>query len=369
MAVGSVSSSTIGAVCCSGDTQIARAAAANGDPSIATASKAFFLPSRSILGAYRLSYSSSCSAGSKFGSVLSVSSKRTRQLGTHVRALDPDFYKIPYVEGIPVGKRLKLWNIPPNCDHGEFREWLDSIPDVNVESLEFTDDPELNAQGVGGFVEYGTKQEACMAIVRLDGRKFKGRCIRMDFVEKRPHEREIGGRRNRPSRNYARDRSYTGGSYSSGGYAGSTYAASSGRSVVGSSAPTAAMSGDSGIGMHDAPNTATAFPGSSTFDAPANSVAPNWSAPPPPPRAYGPSSHRIFVGNMSWNIDDNGLFNLFRNHGNVLEARVMRDRETGSSRGFGFVAMSTEEEMKAAIAALDGTVADGRPLKVSVASR
>lgn len=133
----------------------------------------------------------------RFISVLSVVSRRSVKRHA-ILALDPDFYKIPYVEGIPVGKKLKLWNLPPNCKHSELLEWFTGI-NVTVESLEFTDDPELNSQGIGGFVEFGTKQEACMAIVRLDGYKFRGHCIRMDFVEKRPHERDYGSRRNRPS--------------------------------------------------------------------------------------------------------------------------------------------------------------------------
>eukprot|EP00250_Pteridium_aquilinum_P024043 c2822_g1_i1 orf=112-1182(+) len=356
MAAASASPSSIAAISASSDGHVARVAATS-----SSSSNSAFFPARAMLGG-RLLSSSPTGSSAKFGSVLSVSTKRNPHQSTQIRALDPDFYKIPYVEGVPVGKRLKLWNIPPNCDHGELHEWLNSIPDVNAESLEFTDDPELNAQGVGGFVEFGTKQEACMAIVRLDGRKFKGRCIRMDFVEKRPHEREIGGRRNRPSRNYPRDRSYSGSSYSGSSYSGSGSGMASNFEPRGTTYAGGVSS------------TATVPPSGNTFDASANpmpgSASPNWSAPPPPPpRAYGPTAHRIFVGNLSWNMDDNGLLALFRNHGNVLEARVMRDRETGSSRGFGFVAMSTADEMNAAIAALDGTLADGRALKVSVASR
>lgn len=356
MAAATASPSTIASLCSSNDAHVARAATTT----VSTSNTAFF-PARALLGGRLLSSSpassSSSSSSAKFGSALSVSTKRNPHQSTQIRALDPTFYKIPYVEGIPVGKRLKLWNLPTNCDHGELHEWLNSIPDVNVESLEFTDDPELNAQGVGGFVEFGTKQEACMAIVRLDGRKFKGQCIRMDFVEKRPHEREIGGRRNRPSRNYSRDRSYTGSSYSGSSYSGSS-------TGMGANFEQQGTYG----------STTTASPSGSTFNA-SGSPEPGlatWASPPPPspgPRAYGPGAHRIFVGNLSWNMDDNALLGLFRNHGNVLEARVLRDRETGSSRGFGFVAMSTAEEMKAAIAALDGTLADGRALKVSEATR
>lgn len=67
-------------------------------------------------------------------------------------------------------------------------------------------------------------------------------------------------------------------------------------------------------------------------------------------------------------MDEASLERLFSTHGNVQEARVMRDRETGRSRGFGFVVMSTADEMQAAIAALDGQQVEGRSLKVSVAA-
>lgn len=74
------------------------------------------------------------------------------------------------------------------------------------------------------------------------------------------------------------------------------------------------------------------------------------------------------MGNLTWSMDEASLERLFSTHGNVQEARVMRDRETGRSRGFGFVVMSTADEMQAAIAALDGQQVEGRSLKVSVAA-
>lgn len=138
------------------------------------------------------------SPSARFISILSSPRSRTPLTVLAIHAQDPDFYKIPYVEGIPVGKRLKLWNLPPNCKHSELLEWFAGI-DVKVDSLEFTDDPVLNAQGIGGFVEFATKQHACIAIVRLDGYKFRGHYIRMDFAEKRPHSRDYGSRRNRPN--------------------------------------------------------------------------------------------------------------------------------------------------------------------------
>jgi RNA recognition motif-containing protein len=64
----------------------------------------------------------------------------------------------------------------------------------------------------------------------------------------------------------------------------------------------------------------------------------------------------IYVGNLSWSIDEARLEQVFSEYGKVVSTRVMYDRESGRSRGFGFVAMETKEEMNDAIAALDGKV-------------
>nr|ABK24573.1 unknown [Picea sitchensis] len=85
------------------------------------------------------------------------------------------------------------------------------------------------------------------------------------------------------------------------------------------------------------------------------------------PSQAGSSTNKIYVGNLPWQADDNSLLQLFSEHGKVLEARVVYDRETGRSRGFGFVTYSSESEVNDAIAALDGTDMDGRPLRVNIA--
>ncbi|URD82076.1 31 kDa ribonucleoprotein, chloroplastic [Musa troglodytarum] len=84
------------------------------------------------------------------------------------------------------------------------------------------------------------------------------------------------------------------------------------------------------------------------------------------PRQFEPS-FRIYVGNLPWQVDDSRLGQIFSEHGKVLEARVVYDRETGRSRGFGFVKMAARSEMDDAIAALDGQSFDGRALRVNVA--
>ena len=76
---------------------------------------------------------------------------------------------------------------------------------------------------------------------------------------------------------------------------------------------------------------------------------------------------RLYVGNLSYGVDDAELEQLFGAHGTVESAHVISDRETGRSKGFGFVEMSTDDEAQAAITALDGQEAGGRTLKVNEA--
>ena len=71
----------------------------------------------------------------------------------------------------------------------------------------------------------------------------------------------------------------------------------------------------------------------------------------------------IYVGNISWGLTDQDLENVFAEHGTVPSAKIITDRATGRSRGFGFVEMSDGAE--AAIEALNGTEVDGRELVVN----
>ncbi|KAG8760487.1 hypothetical protein FRC11_000333 [Ceratobasidium sp. 423] len=77
---------------------------------------------------------------------------------------------------------------------------------------------------------------------------------------------------------------------------------------------------------------------------------------------------KIYVGNLSWNTNDDTLRNVFSQYGNVLDSIVMRDRETGRSRGFGFVTYATQEEASGAIATANGIDLDGRQIKVNLAN-
>ncbi len=75
----------------------------------------------------------------------------------------------------------------------------------------------------------------------------------------------------------------------------------------------------------------------------------------------------IYVGNLPFNTTNDQLEDLFGEHGTVSRAQVISDRETGRSRGFGFVEMEDENEAQAAIEAVNGTDFGGRDLKVNIA--
>jgi RNA recognition motif-containing protein len=75
---------------------------------------------------------------------------------------------------------------------------------------------------------------------------------------------------------------------------------------------------------------------------------------------------KLYVGGLSYSVTDDQLRQLFVGHGTVESAKVITDRESNRSRGFGFVEMSTQEEAEKAIAALNGTQLDGRSLTVNM---
>lgn len=76
---------------------------------------------------------------------------------------------------------------------------------------------------------------------------------------------------------------------------------------------------------------------------------------------------KLYVGNLSYTTNDESLRSAFAAFGTVESAKVIMDRETGRSKGFGFIEMSSDEEAAAAVTGLDGQVVDGRNLRVSEA--
>lgn len=78
-------------------------------------------------------------------------------------------------------------------------------------------------------------------------------------------------------------------------------------------------------------------------------------------------NNKLFVGNLSWNLTEGTLEQLFAEHGKVLSVAIPTDRDTGRKRGFAFVEMETEEEAETAIQRLNGKDVDGRQLAVNAA--
>jgi len=76
---------------------------------------------------------------------------------------------------------------------------------------------------------------------------------------------------------------------------------------------------------------------------------------------------KLYVGNLSYDVDSTALGELFAPHGTVASAQVIADRDTGQSKGFGFVEMSSDQEAQAAISAMNGQDFGGRALTVNEA--
>ena len=78
-------------------------------------------------------------------------------------------------------------------------------------------------------------------------------------------------------------------------------------------------------------------------------------------------SKKLFVGGLSWDTTDEGLRAAFERFGDISEAKVITDRDTGRSRGFGFVTFDADDAATTAISEMDGTTLDGRQVRVNEA--
>lgn len=76
---------------------------------------------------------------------------------------------------------------------------------------------------------------------------------------------------------------------------------------------------------------------------------------------------KLFVGSLAWGVTDDQLKDFFTSAGTVVSAKVIVDRDTNRSKGFGFVEMSSDDEAKAAVETLDGKELEGRAINVSEA--
>ena len=77
--------------------------------------------------------------------------------------------------------------------------------------------------------------------------------------------------------------------------------------------------------------------------------------------------NKLYVGSLSWNTDDGGLKTAFEQYGEVTEAKVITDRDSGRSRGFGFVTFADGEQAQGAVEQLSDSELDGRKIRVDLA--
>ena len=76
---------------------------------------------------------------------------------------------------------------------------------------------------------------------------------------------------------------------------------------------------------------------------------------------------KLFVGGLSWDTTEDGLHQAFVSYGEITEAKVITERDSGRSRGFGFVTFAQDDDAKTAISKMDGTSLDGKTIKVNEA--
>ncbi|XP_062106040.1 glycine-rich RNA-binding protein 4, mitochondrial-like [Humulus lupulus] len=87
----------------------------------------------------------------------------------------------------------------------------------------------------------------------------------------------------------------------------------------------------------------------------------------PPSSSSNASNKKLFVGGLSWSVDEKSLSDAFSSFGEVTEVKIIYDKDSGRSRGFGFVQYLKEDDALSAKDAMDGKALLGRPLRISVA--
>ncbi|CAF2169028.1 hypothetical protein HID58_026387 [Brassica napus] len=214
--------------------------------------------------------------------------------------------------------KLFVGNLSFDVDSAQLAQLFESAG--TVEMVEVIYDKVTGRSRGFGFVTMSTAAEVEAAAQQFNGYEFEGRPLRVNAGPP-PPKREESFSRGPRSGGYGSERS----SYGSERYGYGSQR--SGRSGYGSERSSYGSGSGSGSG----------------------------------------SSDRVYVGNLSWGVDDMALESLFSEQGKVVEARVIYDRDTGRSKGFGFVTLGSPQEVTRAISSLNGADLDGRQIRVSEA--
>ncbi|CAH8375254.1 unnamed protein product [Eruca vesicaria subsp. sativa] len=214
--------------------------------------------------------------------------------------------------------KLFVGNLSFNVDSAQLAQLFESAG--NVEMVEVIYDKVTGRSRGFGFVTMSSAAEVEAAAQQFNGYEFEGRPLRVNAGPPPPKREESFSRGPR-----------------SGGYGSERSSYGSERSGYGSQ-----RSGRSGYGSERSSYGSGSSSGSG-------------------------SSDRVYVGNLSWGVDDMALESLFSEQGKVVEARVIYDRDTGRSKGFGFVTLGSPQDVTKAINSLNGADLDGRQIRVSEA--
>ncbi|CAG7902707.1 unnamed protein product [Brassica rapa] len=214
--------------------------------------------------------------------------------------------------------KLFVGNLSFDVDSAQLAQLFESAG--TVEMVEVIYDKVTGRSRGFGFVTMSSAAEVEAAAQQFNGYEFEGRPLRVNAGPPPPKREESFSRGPR-----------------SGGYGSERSSYGSERSGYGSQ-----RSGRSGYGSERSSYGSGSGSGSG-------------------------SSDRVYVGNLSWGVDDMALESLFSEQGKVVEARVIYDRDTGRSKGFGFVTLGSPQEVTRAISSLNGADLDGRQIRVSEA--
>ncbi|KAL0714320.1 hypothetical protein Bca4012_021299 [Brassica carinata] len=214
--------------------------------------------------------------------------------------------------------KLFVGNLSFDVDSAQLAQLFESAG--TVEMVEVIYDKVTGRSRGFGFVTMSTAAEVEAAAQQFNGYELEGRALRVNAGPPPPKREESFSRGPR-----------------SGGYGSERSSYGSERSGYGSQ-----RSGRSGYGSERSSYGSGSGSGSG-------------------------SSDRVYVGNLSWGVDDTALESLFSEQGKVVEARVIYDRDTGRSKGFGFVTLGSPQEVTRAISSLNGADLDGRQIRVSEA--
>ncbi|VVB06017.1 unnamed protein product [Arabis nemorensis] len=232
--------------------------------------------------------------------------------------------------------KLFVGNLSFNVDSAQLAQLFESAG--NVEMVEVIYDKVTGRSRGFGFVTMSTAAEVEAAAQQFNGYEFEGRPLRVNAGPP-PPKREDSFSRGPRSGGYGSERSGYGSERSGRSGYGSER---SGRSGYGSERSSYGSERSSGYGSERSSYGSGSGSGSG-------------------------SSDRVYVGNLSWGVDDTALEHLFSEQGKVVEAKVIYDRDTGRSKGFGFVTLGSPQEVTKAINSLNGADLDGRQIRVSEA--